>query len=466
MNARQKQSNASRPALQFGMGRRCINPNISISLSGYFNLRMWDQVLDDIEVRVLVLRSGDVWSALIQYDLVYASQDLIEALYAAVADAGIAELTPENMLITATHSHTAPEIRMNKPTADTRYLRFVVDQTLAAVNDARGGMRPGTPACGMTREHRFLFNRRYWMKNGEVLTNPGKLNPEIDRPEGEIDPEIPLLALMQDGAIRVLLANIVNHSDTIGGTGVSADWPGFLRRSLEKQLGAGSMVIPVIGASGNINHFDVRTEMNQTCYAEAARIGAGYAAAILKALPALQPLPDGAMFTRAARVRISPRAIAPLELAEAQAVLVRYQGTPAVAPDVPLTSADLVKKTPAVLVKFAEKIVEMAEFDEPINILLTGIFFNGAGIVSLPCEPFVEIGLTIRKSIFTGRQMMVAELSNGTGNMKIGGSYIPNAWNYGRGGYETMPRSNQFATDAADKLLAAWRGVARNIQDR
>ena len=36
--------------IQFGMARRCINPQVPVSLAGYFNIRMWDKVLDDIEV--------------------------------------------------------------------------------------------------------------------------------------------------------------------------------------------------------------------------------------------------------------------------------------------------------------------------------------------------------------------------------------------------------------------------------
>ena len=61
------------------------------------------------------------------------------------------------------------------------------------------------------------------MKDGTVLTNPGKLNPDIVRPEGVIDPEIPLMAVKQDGMMRLIVANISNHTDTIGGDLVSAD---------------------------------------------------------------------------------------------------------------------------------------------------------------------------------------------------------------------------------------------------
>ncbi len=450
--------------MEFGIGRACINPAMPISLAGYFNVRMWEKVLDDIEVRVLALRSGDDWAALIQYDLVYVSQNLADALYAALQAAGLRQFRPENVIVTATHTHTAPEIRQGKPTADTRYIDIVIAQTLAAFRQALSGMEEGEILAGIAADRRFLFNRRYWMAGGGVVTNPGKLNPAIERPEGEIDPEIPLLAIARDGKIRVLLANIVNHSDTIGGNDVSGDWPGFARRDIEECLGAGSLAIPLIGASGNINHFDVRSGQNQTCYAEARRIGQGYAETIRRALPAMQPMPAGSFFTRALRVALDPRKISAGELAEAREIMERYKDLPPAPPGRMLTSEDLVKKTPEVMRGFAAKIIEMAQFREPIEMLLTGIFIGRAGIVSLPCEPFTEIGLALRKEIFPEFHLLVSELSNGTGSLKIASSYIPNPWNYGRGGYETTPRSNQFAPDTAARLLAAWRSAAGEIK--
>ena len=73
-----------------------------ISLAGYFNARMWDKILDDIEVRALTLRSVRAWAALVQFDLVNVSQELADAVYAAIASAGIKELSSSNIIITAT----------------------------------------------------------------------------------------------------------------------------------------------------------------------------------------------------------------------------------------------------------------------------------------------------------------------------------------------------------------------------
>ena len=120
--------------------------------------------------------------------------------------------------------------------------------------------------------------------------------------------------MKSDRGLELLISSIVNHTDTIGGCGVSADWPGFLRRSLEKEMAPAAMLLPLIGASGNINHFDVSTDMDQTCYAEPERIGTGYAESIRKALDTLLPVSGDGITMTNSHVSSMPREIDPEEL--------------------------------------------------------------------------------------------------------------------------------------------------------
>lgn len=444
--------------LFFGIGRRCINPEVPVSLAGYFNIRMWEKVADDIEVRALVLKQGKKYSAIVQFDLVTASPDLLEAFYGEISD--IKVLSRKSMIVTATHSHTAPAVA-NRPGSHPDYAPFAAKKAAEALREALGKMTQGELFSGMTKDHRFSFNRRYWMKNGVVITNPGKLNPDIARPEGEVDYEIPLIGIKSNGQLKVLLANIVNHTDTIGNSEVSADWAGVLVRNLELKLGNNSMVMPLIGCAGNINHFDVGTNMDQTHYGEAKRIGSGYAETIEKALPGLHPAGNVKMVVKNSELVCGPREIPPSELEEAKQTLEKYKDIPDPGTGGNLTSEDLAKKAPAALKYFAKALVAMADNKDPVKFNLVGIFLGDSCIVSLPSEPFVEIGLQIRKSIFPQYNTMVVSHSNGTGNSKIGFGYIPNSWNYGRGGYETTPRSNPFSVKTADMLVAAWRKLGK-----
>ncbi len=442
----------------FGFARRNINPQVEASLAGYFNARMWENILDDLEVRVLVLQQDNLYTAIIQFDLITVNQDIIEDFYMEIAD--IAQLRRENMIVSATHSHTAPETRPGKPGFNPEYTPFVVKQAASALREAISKLQVGTMVCGKTFDDRFAFNRRYWMKDGSVVTNPGKLNPDIDRPEGKTDHDIPLLGIMKDGKIRVLIANIVNHTDTIGGNNVSADWPGFMIKKLQAEMGDGTMLIPLIGCSGDINHFDVSTDKNQTSYAEAERVGNGYADTVIKALDNLKPVNVHSFAVKSCKVSCGPREISDTELAEAKAVLEKYKDIPDEEDGVAFTSEDLAKKAPPVLKYFAQTLIDMASDKTEKVFTLVGIFIGDVCIVSLPSEPFVEIGLEIKQHIFPDKLTMVVSHSNGTGAMRSGGGYIPNSWNYGRGGYEITPRSNPFSIKTSELLLEGIRSLA------
>jgi hypothetical protein len=240
-------------------------------------------------------------------------------------------------MLTASHTHTAPDIIPNcEPNIGEKrqpdvgrlcpaYVEFALAQGLDAVREAVSALQPGT-VCETAYAHDpgFAFNRRFWMADAapdeaesarkrpraesgdadkvseasgklprlphRVLTNPPRdaaSRELIGASEGLVDIHIPVGAIADaDGTLRVLLPNIALHADTVGGTGVSADWPGFLRRKLEEKL-PGLACIPLIGCSGNINHFDVDQERDQCSYEISRTIGEGYADAILqRGLPA------------------------------------------------------------------------------------------------------------------------------------------------------------------------------------
>lgn len=448
--------------IRFGTARRCINPQVPVSLAGYFNVRMWDQILDDLEVRAVVFKHGPDYAAILNVDLVTVPLFICDGIFAALQEMGITALTRENTLIDAIHTHTGPEIRPIQG-HNPAYFPYFVKQAAEALAEAFQSLRDGELFYGQTEDNRFLFNRRYWMKDGKVLTNPGKLNPDIVRPEGEIDPDIPLLGIKSGNKLEVVLCSIVNHTDTIGGNGVSADWPGFLRRTIEKEMGPNSMFCTMIGASGNINHFDVRTDMNQTCYAEAERIGLGYAETILKALSGLQKVEGDFFKVIHGEANTTAREISKEEVAAAQEVVDKYADLE-IGEGTDMTSEDLANGAPVVLKYFAKELLNRAANKEKYRFFLTGFAFGSSVIIaSLPSEPFTEIGLILRREIFKNRVCLVAALANGTGSYLNAGGYIPNAWNYGRGGYETQPRSNPFSMGCASDILNKWREIAKDL---
>jgi hypothetical protein len=73
------------------------------------------------------------------------------------------------------------------------------------------------------------------MKDGSVRTNPGVNNPDILEPIGEIDESVNVIRFNRADD-DIVLVNFATHPDTIGGNVISADWPGFVRTTLERAL--------------------------------------------------------------------------------------------------------------------------------------------------------------------------------------------------------------------------------------
>ena len=439
-----------------GWGRCDITPEVPVSLAGYFNIRIWDEVLDTLEARAIVFKQSGKYAAIVNMDLISSAQSLVDRIWGKIAD--LTMFNEENLLFCSTHTHTGPEIRRQDLAGSVESAEKIANAVSKALRAALADLQPAELVQGAAYDNRFIFNRRYWMKSGGVVTNPGKLNPDILRPEGTVDAEIPMVGVKRNGVLSLLFANIVNHSDTIGGCKVSADWPGFARRIIESQMAENFMFVPVIGTAGNINHFDVSTNMDQTCYAEAERIGTGIASTILKALDSLKPCCDMPLETRFARVYCPAHEVSDAEYAQACATVEKYKDEPDVSKADDLTSEDLAKKLPKVLKYFAQQMILLRDEPKAANFPLVGIFFGGNAIIGLPGEPFVEIGLEIKKKIFNDYNTLVAG-HGPTGNVKLGGGYIPNSFNYGRGGYETEGRSNPFSIKGSELILDALRNM-------
>ena len=124
----------------------------------YFNRRLWNQILDDIEVRAVVFKDGSEYSAIIQFDVLCINYKLYSMVLSAVKAAGLKEFSSKNLLICATHSHTCPDVNFD-PNSD-NYCTFAARKAAEALKSAQESLRDGTLYYGMTQDARFQFNRR------------------------------------------------------------------------------------------------------------------------------------------------------------------------------------------------------------------------------------------------------------------------------------------------------------------
>ncbi len=419
---------------EFGFAKEDITPKYGISLCGYFNPRPNKGALDRLSVKAAAFRCGKETAAIVSFDLCMVDSPLVARFTEGLKKAG-SKLAGKT-LFCAIHTHTGPYVSycFDNENINAEYVDDLVKRTVSAVCRAEADLAPAELESTVTECSTLAFNRRYVMKNGKILTNPGKLNPDIVRPEGPIDPLIPLLAVRRNGKLQLLIANISNHSDTTGGDLVSADWPGRMEAEIQRGLGEDVPVITIIAPQGNINHFNVKTDVSQTSYDEAKRIGRGYAAVILSSLYQLRPADCGSLKVFSREFEAPYMKVTDSEYAEAKRVYEANRNAVMEAGR-DFTSEDIAKCHPFVLKFFAERLMNCRDHAIPgkrIEQMLAIQFGRGIGIIGIPAEPFVELGMAVRKqSRFP--MTMLAALAMG----EIG--YVGMPGNYGNGGYETSP---------------------------
>lgn len=430
--------------IKVGLGREIITPARGLPLVGYFNPRPNAGVLDDLYVKTALFQNGNSTGGIVSFDLCFLTREIVAAIRKRLDKLGIT--FGNNLIFCATHTHTGPyTCDFFEVSAGREYVTYLINKAALAVRQAKDNLYPSTLYYGSVRENPFAFNRRYFMKDGRVKTNPGKKNPDIVKPEGTVDREIGILAIEQDKRTVGIMANIANHGDTIGGHLVSADWPGQMEKAIQGKFGYQVPVITLVGPSGNINHLDVGTRRNQTCYQEAKRIGKGYAKIILENIIELKKVQGSQLRIDSKSVPIRYRIISQKEVRNAKRVLKEKPPTT----DRDLTSEDLARGDRAVAYLFADQLLRFKRkysgkkrYFELISIK----FGKDLAISSLPGEPFTEIGLEIKKrSPF--RKTFVVSLSQG----RCG--YVPLKECFKRGGYEILPKEGGGPHEDTAELL-------------
>jgi hypothetical protein len=426
--------------LRLGVAEVDITPPVGAPLAGQYYNRYATGTHDPLHVKAMVLEQGGVKIAMAACDLVSLPRDISEAARKMVQKQ--IGLMPDHVMISATHSHTTPVIMTNpsryvlegkaKEIAQT-YTDSLAGKIAESIVEANAKLEPVEMRAGIGKETTLSFNRRYFMKDGTVGWNPGKLNPNIAGPAGPIDPGLPVLYFESPDGSKPVAAyvNFALHQDTTGGLKFSADFSYTLGQILKMAKGESFFPMFTIGAAGNINHLDTSRKGEQSSYQEASRIGAVLAGDALKVIQA-------APVVNVSQIGVSDEILhfpvphyTQAEIDWATKTQATYD-TPQAAPFL-----DLVK---------AGRILELnarhgKPLDAEVQVFTLG---NKVAIVGFPGEMFAEFGLQLKEdSPFP--ITIVAELADGAL------VYIPNRIAYEEGNYE--PTAARLPVGAGEKLV-------------
>lgn len=256
---------AESESLRIGWAQVNLTPDEPVLLAGQFHARLSEGVADPITATVLVLDSGEDHCVWVSCDVVTISEVLRDGVREQVA--GTDGLDPMKVVLNATHTHTAPEVRVtvegaanvsgkigvelsHLPAED--YIAFATERIAQGVRNAWDSRSPGSVAYG--QGYAVVGRNRRWVSLSGVSNMYGNTNTaEFSHIEGYEDHSVNVLATYDaEGALTGVVVNVPSSSQvTEGDYQVSADYWHEARIELRRRLGQSLFVLPQCSAAGD-----------------------------------------------------------------------------------------------------------------------------------------------------------------------------------------------------------------------
>jgi len=246
------------PTCEAGVARVKITPDLPCSLAGYFHERQAVRVRDDIYANVMALKTADTCIVLVSCDLIAMTDEVADPAREAIrARFGV---PPDNVLVCATHTHTAPEIRNYTVAANPGYPEKLTQWIIEGVETALTHTFEATVHAGSAEARGFSFNRLYRLKSGMEAFGRSAGGDKVIGYAGPVDPSVQTLAVFDTSKrLRGVAVNFACHPDIVGGGKadfVSADWPGEVAGNMAALYGDDVVALVLQGTAGDINQSD------------------------------------------------------------------------------------------------------------------------------------------------------------------------------------------------------------------
>jgi hypothetical protein len=461
--------------LQAGAATSNITPELGALIVGGFAPYPAQHVHDELHARCLVLDDGKVKVALVVCDLLGLHRSVsVEARRLIEEATGI---PPQNVLISATHTHSAgTALGSNRYTSDQAlddYQRFVARRIADGVRRAVNVLRPAEIASGTIEAPEHVHNRRWRMREGttppnpfgkidKVMTNAPARSPDLVEPAGPIDPTVSIIAL-REPAGRLISVYSAYSLHYVGGTGqahISADYFGVFCEALKKLQPDGESDPPFVavlanGTSGDINNIDrLNPRPSRLPYQRMREVAEDLAGRVNAAVASLSWQKEAVLDARSRELSLAWRPIPPDLLAWAADVEAKAPRVPG--GNIPVAAKFATEPEFVRPLSYAGRVRLLAAAKEPALVPLQVLRIGDVLIGTSPCETFAEIGLEFKRRSPSPRSFMVS-LAHGY----IG--YLPTPRHFELGGYETWPGTNFLEPEASVKMLDGLIELASEI---
>ena len=442
--------------LQAGFSRVDITPMLGIGMAGYYVPRYADGVLDPLQINALALSCGDEKVVLMSIDHCGIVKEVLNPMIQNICD--VTGLPREAVYIHSTHTHTGPFLNY-APTdpLEIEYAQTVKRKFADAAVLALADLKPSKMGYGIGDAPNIAFVRRFRMKDGSVRTNPGVDNPDILHPIGDVDERVNVLRFDR-AEDRLVLVNFGNHPDVVGGCKISADWPGFLRQTVEKALDHTHCIF-FNGAQGDVNHVNVHPKggyLNDMFmdfddvargYKHARYMGRVVAGGVLQAF-------DKVKYVDVDSIRFAQKHIhVPANLPDASEIpeAKRINDLHNAGRDAELPYSGMMLTT---VVADAARKVRLEHGPQSFRMPLSAIAIGPVAMFGIPGEPFTGVGRALKKA--EGFRLVLPTCNT---NAKEG--YFPMLECYEEGGYEAG--SSNFKAGVAELIVESGLELLKSL---
>ena len=272
--------------LSVGFGIEDVTPDFRVGLGGFSDMetRKSNSVLDPIYVTCIAMSQNDTTVLLFTIDNLAAHSGTVKTAQERASE--VTGLPMENIVVSATHTHSAPALNSSEADAE-RYKELFFAGIANAAKKAMEDRANATVYSGITIVNGLNFDRHYYMADGKYEDYTD--NTTYAAHVGTSDKQMALVKFDRGTDKQpILLVNWQAHPDHAGSNGyysISADYPGNLRDKV--QADTGMLCAFFSGASGNeVPKSKIESEKHS--YTIKISYGKALADAAIAALPTLK----------------------------------------------------------------------------------------------------------------------------------------------------------------------------------
>lgn len=234
--------------MKFGFSVADITPQHPMELAAFRSQRgkgkLFEDIQDPLMCYVCVYRHGEYRSCLVSCDLLWLSATVKQMLLEVLREDG---WNSEHIMLTATHTHSGPQILADAHSygaVDSGYEPWLVQQISGAIRRASDHSFQGHVFVSRNDTQAAVINRVCF--SGKRCFN----SPNEHRP---VDRTVRYAWICDaDKAPRAIWINFACHPVFYKGNRVSADYPGVLRREIQRKFGKDINVFFLQGFGGDI----------------------------------------------------------------------------------------------------------------------------------------------------------------------------------------------------------------------